>query len=480
MKTNRRHFLKIAGLTGAGLSGVAYSQGCNIFSQKAASSVLDHIKKDVEKQYLQTFNMSGYAAPKLEKVRVGIIGIGARGIGAVSRLSYLEGLEIKGICDVLPEKAEAGKKGIKTPGHSPDIYSGSEDSWKEMCRRDDIDLIYITTPWNLHAQMAIFSMENGKHVATEIPAAITVEECWDLVKTSEKTKKHCVMLENCCYDYFELLTLNLARNGFFGDIIHCEGGYIHEIGESLFFRGKPGRSWRLHQNMARNGNLYPTHGLGPIAQVMNINRGNRMEYLVSTSTNDFLMNKTAKKLAESDNYFEQFIDKPFRGNMNVTTIKTISGQTIMLQHDISSLRPYSRLHLISGTKGIAQKYPLEPRLSNSYREGWFTEEKFKEIEEEYNPPIIKKMKDIAEKVGGHGGMDLLMDWRLIDCLRNGLPPDIDVYDAVSWSVIGPLSEWSVANRSMPIDIPDFTNGAWRNNKPHDTTLSRGGTTGIRI
>lgn len=479
MKSDRRSFLKIAGLTGIGLIGSAHLKGNNSYSAESGKSALDNIKKEAEKHYSQIFNMSGYAAPKLEKVRVGFIGLGGRGSAAVTRLSYLEGVEIKGLCDVLKENAEAAKGRIKTPGHSPAIYSGSEDSWMEMCRRDDIDLIYVATPWPLHAPMGIYAMENGKHAALEVPAATTVEECWKLVVTSEKTKKHCAILENCCYDYFELLTLNLARNGFFGDIIHGEGGYVHEIGESLFFRGKPGRSWRLQQNMTRNGNLYPTHGLGPIAQAMNINRGNRMEYLVSTSTKDFMMNDIAKKLTQSEDYFKQFVDKPFRGNMNVTTIKTVSGQTIMLQHDITTPRPYSRLHLISGTKGVAQKYPLEPRLANNSK-GWFTEEKFKEIENKFNPPIIARMKEMALKIGGHGGMDFLMDWRLIDCLRNGLPLDIDVYDAASWSVIGPLSEWSAANRSTPIDIPDFTGGSWKVNKPHDISLTKGGTTGVRI
>lgn len=288
-----------------------------------------------------------------------------------------------------------------------------------------------------------------------------------------------MILENCCYDFFELLTLNLARNGFFGEIVHAEGGYIHEIGESLFFRGKPGRSWRLGENMRRNGNLYPTHGLGPVAQIMDINRGNRMEYMVSMSSDDFLMNKYARELSQKEDYFKQFENATFRGNMNNSIIKTVKGQTILIQHDITTPRPYSRLHTISGTKATAQKYPLPPRISiaEDHKE-WLPEDKFKKLELKYNPPIIKKMQDIAKEIGGHGGMDFLMDWRLIDCLRNGLPVDMDVYDAASWSVIGPLSEWSVANRSAPIDIPDFTNGSWKTNQPHDISLTNGGTTGV--
>ena len=287
------------------------------------------------------------------------------------------------------------------------------------------------------------------------------------------------MLENCCYDYFELLTLNMARQGFFGEIIHCEGAYIHTIGESLFHRGNRDERWRLKQNMTRNGNLYPTHGLGPVAQIMNINRGNRMDYLVSSSTHDFMMNDIAKDLAESDNYFRQFVDAPFRGNMNITTIKTIKGQTILVQHDVTSPRPYSRIHLVSGTKGIAQKYPFPSRIAKGH-DDWLPEEELHKLEVEYDPPILESMREVAQKVGGHGGMDFLMDWRLMDCLRNGLPVDMDVYDPATWSAIGPLSEWSVANRSAPIDIPDYTSNSWRTNIPHDISMTAGGSTGVTM
>lgn len=479
MKSNRRNFLKITGLTGVGLFGGCNFKETDSQKQGAKTMALDHIREESEKDYAQVFNMTGYAAPKIDKVRVGFIGLGNRGSAAVTRLSYIDGVEIKGLCDIVTERAEAAKKRIKTPGHSPVVFSGDENSWMEMCRREEFDLIYIATPWPLHAPIAVYSMEHGKHVATEIPAATTVEDAWKLVQTSEKTKKHCVMLENCCYDYFELLTLNLARNGFFGDIIHCEGAYIHEIGESLFHRGNRNERWRLKQNMSRNGNLYPTHGLGPVAQIMNINRGNRMDYLVSTSGGDFMMNDAARELAKTDDYFQQFVGGSFRGNINTSIIKTVSAQTIMVQHDVTTPRPYSRIHLVSGTKATARKYPLPPRIAIGH-DDWMPDDEFKKLEKQYNPPIIEKMRDLALKIGGHGGMDFLMDWRLIDCLRNGLPVDIDVYDAASWSVIAPLSEWSVANRSMPVDIPDFTSGKWKTNKPHDISLKDGGTTGVRI
>lgn len=470
---NRRKFLKASSLFSAGMLS-----SCNTY-KKSVSSALNTVLNENKRKHSQSFNMCNYAAPKIDTVRIGFVGVGARGSAAVERISRIDGVKITAICDELDEHAQKAKKRIKTEGHPAIIYSGKEDSWMELCRRDDLDLIYICAPWALHAPVAIYAMEQGKHVATEIPAATTVEDCWKLVQTSEKTKKHCVILENCCYDFFELLTLNLARQGFFGDIVHCEGAYIHEIGESLFFRGKPGRSWRLGENMKRNGNLYPTHGLGPVAQIMNINRGNKMEYLVSMQTDDFLMNNYAKELSKKEDYFKQFIDAPFRGNMNTTTIKTVKGQTIMLQHDVTTPRPYSRLHTISGTKAIAQKYPLPARIAIG-RNKWMSESELKKLEEKNTPALIKKVGELAKKVGGHGGMDFLMDWRMIDCLRNGLPVDMDVYDAASWSVIGPLSEWSVANRSMPIDIPDFTNGNWKTNEPIDISLSKGGNTKVKI
>jgi hypothetical protein len=321
-------------------------------------------------------------------------------------------------------------------------------------------------------------MEHGKHAASEVPAAVTIDECWQLVETSERTKKHCMMLENCCYDFFELLTLNMARQGFFGDIVHGEGAYIHNL-RDLNFDKTTGYAemWRLKENQHRNGNLYPTHGLGPICQVMNINRGDQMEYLTSMSSNDFQMAKIAGELASKDPFYKEFATDHYRGNMNTTTVRTYNGRTIMIQHDVTSQRPYSRIHLVSGTKGVASKWPDPARISTGHE--WMNDEEMKKLEEQYTPEIVKKIGEMAKKVGGHGGMDFMMDWRLIDCLRNGLPLDEDVYDAALWSAIAPLSEKSVANRSNSVDIPDFTNGAWKTNKPVELTLKGGGTTGVK-
>jgi hypothetical protein len=457
---NRRDFLRMTGLAGLGLTGATYLKD---FSQQKHS---------------QAFNMSGYSAPKLSTVRTGFIGVGARGIGAVERLSMIEGVEIKAICDKLPKAVNKTMEAIKGKGHNPDTYTDSEEIWKKVCERDDIDLIYTATPWELHTPIAVYAMQHGKHVAVEVPAAVTIDECWQLVETSERTRKHCMMLENCCYDFYELMTLNMARQGFFGDIVHCEGAYIHDLNEEIIWsKNRFVDMWQLKHIISRKGNLYPTHGLGPLCQVMDINRGDRMDHMVSISSGDFSLGEKADRLASADDFYKPFAGKSYNGNMNTSVIHTEKGRTIMLQYDISSPRVYTRIQLISGTRASSLKYPLPGRISKGHE--WLSEEEFKKLEERYTPAIVKKIGELARQVGGHGGMDFLMDWRLIDCLRNGLPLDQDVYDAALWSSISPLSEWSVANRSSAVGIPDFTCGSYKTNKPVDISLSQGGNTGIR-
>lgn len=470
MKSNRRNFLKLSGFTGIFMAGSNITTALN----------MQGVNKPAEfnRTHGPHFNMSGYAAPKLEKVRIGFIGLGNRGPGAVMRTSKIEGVEIKALCDLRPEKANGAKKKLldATKAFNPDVYTGGENEWKKVCERNDIDLIYIATPWHLHTPMAVYAMQHGKHVATEVPSAVTVEECWQLVETSENTRMHCMILENCCYDFFELLTLNMARQGLFGEIVHGEGAYIHDLLEGNFSKEKYYDMWRLKQNF-RNGNLYPTHGLGPLAQVMNINRGDKMDYLVSMSGNDFMMGAMAKELAAKDDFYKPYANKSYRGNMNTTTIRTNKGRTILLQHDVTSPNVYSRIYKISGTKGSSLKYPLPGKLAIG-QEDWVKADEYKKLEEKYTPPIVTKLGEMAKQVGGHGGMDFLMDWRMIDCLRNGIPLDIDVYDAAAWSSIGPLSEKSIATRSNSIDIPDFTSGAWKTNEPVDVFLQKGGNTKV--
>lgn len=433
----------------------------------------------VTKKHTQIFNMCGYGAPKLEKVRIGFIGLGNRGPSSLRRLILLEGVEIKALCEIRKERLALGEKILKDAG-LPEVatYGDSEDAWKQMCQRDDIDLIYQVTPWRLHTPVSVYAMEHGKHAASEMPAALTIDDCWKLVETSEQTRRHFMMLENCCYDFFELMVLNMVRQGYFGDIIHADAGYLHDQTEISFSKTQYPNMWLLRESQTRNGNHYPTHGLGPVCQVMDINRGDRLEYMTSTQSNDFCWGKKAAELAKTDSFYKEFDTNSFRGNMNTSVIRTAKGKTIMLQHDVTSPRPYSRLYMVSGTKAVAQKYPLPGKIATG--ETWFAEEQMQELNEKYTPEIVKRIGEMAKKVGGHGGMDFMMDWRLIDCLRNGLPLDQDVYDAAVWSSIVPLSEWSVSNGSGPIQIPDFTCGSYHKNIPVDITLSKGGNTGVRM
>lgn len=417
-------------------------------------------------------------------VRVGFIGIGMRGINAVKRFTHLEGVEIKAFCDLEQYNLD-GAQLVLSEANLPkaDEYTGNENSWKKLCERDDIDLVYICTDWRTHTPMSVYAMEQGKHVAVEVPAAMTIDECWQLVNTAEKTRRHCMMLENCCYDFFEMATLNMAQQGLFGEIVHVEGAYIHDLRslnfnerlseESSYNPGltpgqgdkqkRPGLSgyydfWRLKYNQDHNGNAYPTHGLGPVCQILNIHRGDKMDYLVSMSSNQFGISDYAKeRFGENSPEAKQEYKM---GDMNTTMIKTAKGKTIMIQHDVTSPRPYSRIHTISGTKGFAGKYPtmqlaFEPNAHLS-----LSKEACDSLVSAYEFPFVTKIKEQAKKVGGHGGMDFIMDYRLVYCLRNGLPLDQDVYDAAEWSCLVELTEVSVKHNSAPVKIPDFTRGSW--------------------
>lgn len=460
MKSNRRAFLEAtllgAGALSAGMAGMA----------KAAdtSGEAGALQKKPPQQRID--NMCGYAAPKLDRVRVGFIGIGHRGGAAVERFTYLEGIEITALCDLYDDRVQRGQQVIsRKESPRPKGFSDGKNAWKSVCESPEVDLVYICTPWALHAPMALYAMECGKHVAVEVPAAKTLDECWQLVETSERTRKHCMMLENCCYDFFELLTLNMARRGFFGDIIHGEGTYIHFNRPLYVDKTYYAEMWRLREE-TRNGNLYPTHGLGPICQIMNVNRGDRMDYMISVQSADFVMADLVNQLATKDSFYKDFAGRTYRGNMNTSVIRTLKGRTIMVQHDVTSPRPYSRSHLVSGTKAVAQKWPLPARIALATgHHHWLGEAEMKGLEEQYTPAIVRRIGETAKRVGGHGGMDFMMDWRLIDCLHKALPLDQDVYDAALWSSITPLSEKSVASRSASVDIPDFTRGAWRTNAP---------------
>jgi len=472
MKTDRRDFLKFTGLAGLTFAfGNLKSMAADIKSR--SFSDLPQHNMQLQNSHVQHFNMSGYAAPKIDTVRIGIIGLGKRGPAHVSTLMRIEGVAIKALCDLRPEMAESAKKLLAGTTHNPDLYSGGVDEWKKLCERKDIDLIYIITPWYMHADMAVYSMEQGKHVAVEVPAAGSLEECWKLVETAERTRRHCMMMENVVYGIFELVNLNMARQGFYGDIVHGDCAYIDSKMNNNFNTKNYWDMWWLKIYANRKGNIYPTHGVGHICQLMNVNRGDKLEYLVSLESNDFMMAAKAKELAQKDEFFKPFVEKNYRGNMNTTLIKTTKGRSIMLQHDGTSPRRHNCINGVYGTKGSSLQYPNPPMISKEDG-AWVSQLEYDSLIEKYTPTIYKKVGEVT-KNSGHGGRDLMENWHLIDCLRNGIPLDQDIYDAASWSSIIPLSEWSVNNRSGAIDMPDFTAGAWKKNKPNmDIELKNGG------
>ena len=408
-------------------------------------------------------DMLNFAAEPMEVVRVGFIGLGMRGPGAVRRWCQIEGTEIVALCDINPEGIEKSQRYIAAAGRKPAAeYSGSEDAWQKVCERDDIDLIYIMTDWKNHAQMALYAMECGKHVAIEVPAAMNMAEIWALIETSERTRKHCIQLENCVYDRFEMTALNMAQQGLFGEILHVEGAYVHCLAE---YWDKYYNNWRLDYNRTHSGNVYPTHGIGPICQVLNIHRGDRLKTLVAMST----------KSVSGAKYWQKMFGKPCdsfsNGDQTTTLIQTENGKVIQLHHNVMTPRPYSRDYALVGTTGYATKYPIQGFLLgeqtvgevdienlNSHR--MVSPEVFTKLMEQYKHPVTAHTEVMAAKVGGHGGMDYIMDYRLVYCLRNGLPLDMDVYDLAEWCCPTELSATSIAHGSMPVAIPDFTRGHW--------------------
>lgn len=391
------------------------------------------------------------------KVRMGFIGVGSRGSFLLRNFAAVEGVEITALCDTVEEKLPRAQAAIEKMGHAkpPAFYSGSDHSFEEMAKRDDIDLICVATPWVWHTPMALYAMKQGKHVAVEVPAARTLEECWDLVNTSEKTRRHCIMLENCCYGYNELLVLNMIRAGVFGELTHGACAYHHDLRVGLFARpGKTG--WRRLEHLDRNGNLYPTHGLGPVANYMDIHRGDRFEYLVSMSSLSISLAFYRDNNLPADDPRRK---ETYRcGDTNISLIKTAKGRMITLEHNVTSPQPYDRINLISGTKAIFRDYPPRIYLDSMKSHEWGSIDKFKA---EYEHTYWKELGEKARKLGGHGGMDFIECYRLIQCMKEGTVPDMDVYDAAAWSAPGPLSEMSVAKGSAPVPFPDFTRGRWK-------------------
>lgn len=422
----------------------------------------------------------GLALPKKKVVRIGLVGLGMRGPGAVENFSLIPGVQVVALCDYEEKRAVQQNERLRKNGLAPAAVYYGEKGYEALCKRPDIDLVYIATDWEHHAIVAKCALENGKNVADEVPSAMNLQECWDLINLAEQKQLNCMILENCCYDWFEMRTLNMAQHGVFGEILRAQGAYIHNLDDfwDYYWKNPNGSDpdqlgWRLKYNKENRGDLYATHGLGPVAQALDIHRGDRMKTLVSMDTKsvhgkELVEKKTGKPCTEFRN-----------GDHTTTLIRTEGEKVIELQHDVMNPQPYNRLYQLTGTRGFANKYPVEgyavdasqlkatgnqPKVDDLSTHSFMPDEQRKALEEKYESPILKKFGKLAKEVGGHGGMDFVMCARLIYCLQNGLPLDMDVYDLAEWCAIAELSAISLDNDCSPVTFPDFTRGLWNKEK----------------
>ena len=415
----------------------------------------------------------GLTVPKMESVRVAFVGLGMRGPGAVERWTHIPGIQVTALCDYVEARATGCQNILRKAGLPPAaIYSG-EEGYKELCKRADVDVVYIATDWLHHFPVAKFALENGKHVAIEVPSAMDLNECWQLINLSESKRLHCMLLENCCYDFFELNALNMAQNGVFGEVLYAQGAYRHDLTQfwDWYWKKDPQDKlgWRLEYNKRYRGDVYATHGLGPVAQCLDIHRGDKMQTLVAMDT----------KSVHGKQLVEKATGQPcndFRnGDHTTTLISTKNGKVIEIQHNVMNPQPYSRMFQLNGTKGFANKYPVEgyaveagafaasgiaPSNDNLSGHEFLNEQDRAALEAKYKSPIAAKYEEMAKKVGGHGGMDFIMDARFVYCLQNGLPLDIDVYDLGEWCCLAELGTLSMDNGNAPVEVPDFTRGHW--------------------
>ena len=437
-RLNRRDLLKL-GAVGAG--------GLAIHS--IAAPVARAVSGDA--------TMMDFAAPPLNRVRIGFVGVGLMGTAHVENFLKIEGVEVAAVCDIVKEKVVRAQKMVVEAGQPlPEGFSRGPEDFERLCDRADLDLVFTATPWEWHVPVCIAAMNAGKHAATEVPAALTIDDCWRLVETSERTRRHCVMMENCNYDRFEMLTLNMVNQGALGELLHAECGYLHDLRAVKHDMDGEG-VWRRAHSMTTNGDLYPTHGLGPVAQCFDINRGNTFETLVAMGSKTRGLHLYAEERFGSDS--AQAAEIFVLSDVVTTLLRTARGETVVVTHDTSSPRPYSRDFLVQGTRGIASKYP-QPGIHIEGRSEAHRWETMEGYIEEFDHPVWRQL-EAASEGAGHGGMDFIEDYRLAEALRLGRAPDTDVYDAAMLSAVIELSGRSIARGSEPMRFPDFTRGGWR-------------------
>ena len=456
---DRRKFIK-----NSAISGLAAAAGNGLSDRNNQSE-----KRPPEGKY-----MGDFSATKLKNIRAAFIGVGARGGSHLKFFGMLPNTEIVAVSDLYQDNTDkwvkiSGEIGNGERHTTVKGYYGNEDKWKLMLEEVRPDVVFISTNWSNHAPMAIASMEAGAHAFVEVPMAISIKEMWDIVDTSERMQKHCMMMENVNYSRDELMFLNMCRSGVIGEILHGEAAYIHELRWQMNEVERGTGSWRTFHYAKRNGNLYPTHGLGPVAQYMNLARSeDTFDYLVSLSSPAMGRASYAKENFNSDHQWNNI--QYSGGDMNTTIIKTKLGRTILVQWDETSPRPYTRHNLIQGTKGILAGFPTRVALEGGIpnhtenHHSWVQGEDLADIYEQYDHPLYKRLND-QTKNSGHGGMDGLMMYRIVECLQQGLPLDQNVYEGCFWSAVSPLSEQSVAENGRPQSFPDFTRGNWKSTNP---------------
>lgn len=463
LNPDRRDFLRTAALAGVGLGlgacrtgGAAPAEGATTLRSAAPGPAL-------------------FTAPPLERVRIGFVGVGHQGSAHVQNFLRIDGVDIVAICDVTPANLARSQKLVTDAGRPRPAGYGERGprDFERMIGEEKLDLVFTATPWEWHAPVMLAAMRAGDHAATEVPMCVTLEECWELVETAERTQRHCVMMENCCYDRPEMMILNMHRQGLFGELLHAECGYLHDLRElklSDFYYDR----WRLRHAIARNGDLYPTHGIGPVAQWMDINRGNQFDHLVSMASRSRGLNLWASEHIGPNS--PEARQTYALGDVVNTLIRTKAGQTILITHDTHSPRPYSRKTLLQGTKGLVRKYP-EQKIHIEGRSKPHQWEELQAYRQQYDHPLWKGIEERAAGAG-HGGMDYIEDFRLVQCLRQGTPMDMDVYDGAAWTAVIMLSERSIAERSRSVDFPDFTRGAWRARPPLGIVDASGRVVGV--
>ena len=386
----------------------------------------------------------------LPVVNIGIVGLGERGLQAVRRLSHVKGACISALCDIHIHHDDI-RQFIDNWVAQHDLQSSIPDlqsDYRLLCKDEHIDLIYICTDWLSHTSIILEALQHGKHVAVEVPAATTLDDIHAIVDAAEQTQRHCMMLENCVYDYFEMAVRNMVSQGLFGEVVHVEGGYAHPLGDKW-------PSWRLAYNQTTRGDVYPTHGMGPACQILEIHRNDRLESLVSMDTASFMGKEVIKEHCDKDT------DSFLNGDQTTTIIRTMKGKTILLQHNVMTPRPYSRMFQVVGTKGYAEKYP-QPYIQIGEEvldiEGWKNQRKLHFSifnHESYLPSYIASLMEKGKMLDPRGGMAYFMDNRLIHCLRHGLPLDMDVYDLAEWCAVAELSRQSIEQGSKAVAFPQF-------------------------